>query len=45
MSKMLSDRLEPYLAKSVGKDTSPKHSMLAINQPVPMSVPVSHNHH
>ncbi len=35
MSKLLSDRLEPYLSKSVDKKI-PRHSSIAINSPVPV---------
>ena len=35
MSKVLSDRLEPFLSKSVDKKV-PKHSSFTINTPVPV---------
>jgi hypothetical protein len=35
MSKLLSDRLEPFLSKSVDKKVA-KHSTFTINTPVPV---------
>ena len=35
MGKLISDRLEPYLSRSVDKKI-PKHSTFTINSPVPV---------
>ena len=36
MSKILSDRLDPYLNKSLEKQKVPRHSSFSINTPVPI---------